>query len=189
MSRLKGQKVPTQRQSVASLSLTWISDGLVMRGAVGVDQRRDGLVAVVGRLDDLARPRGAARCRRPRRRCPRGRAGSSVGGSSRTTASLYIVKLLIEGVSVLASRVSRARSQWSTSTTTVLFRSGTPGDCDLDDRPAGRARPRAARGRRGPARAGAGARRRRDRQDPGDHPPDRPRRRQQRLRARTRCWR
>ena len=44
------------------------------------------------------------------------------------------------------------------------------------DRPPG-PRPRAAPGRRGAPRAGPGARRRRHRQDPGDHPPHRPRRR------------
>ena len=61
-------------REAASFSLTCSSDGLVWARAVGVDQRRHGLVAVVGRLDDRRPPRGAARCRRPRSRCPRGRA-------------------------------------------------------------------------------------------------------------------
>ena len=47
----------------------------------------------------------------------------------------------------------------------------------------GRARSRAARGRRGAAGPGPGARRGRHRQDPRDHPPDRPRRRHGHLRA------
>ena len=56
-------------------------------------------------------------------------------------------------------------------------------------RPARRARPRAATGRRGAARTGAGAGRRRHRQDPGDHPPDRPRRRHRASTRPPRCWR
>ena len=70
--------------SEASFCLDLGHRGVRLGGAVGVDEGRHRLVAAVGLLHDRARRRGAARCRRSRTRCPRGRAGSSAGGSSRT---------------------------------------------------------------------------------------------------------
>ena len=53
---------------------------------------------------------------------------------------------------------------------------------------AGRSGPRAARGGDRPERAGRGDRRRRHRQDPGDHPPDRVRGGHRGATTRPRCW-
>ena len=85
-----GSRSRSRSVRLASFSLTCASDGLVRRcrrsrRASG----RSGCRCWPARRS--RRPRGPARCRRCRRRCPHGRAGSSAGGSSRTTGCVYIV--------------------------------------------------------------------------------------------------
>ena len=80
-----GHPQARRQDSEAQLLGDLLEGGVGLGRAVGVDQRRARSGCRCSPARRSRRPRGAARCRRPRTRCPHGPAGCAAGGSSRTT--------------------------------------------------------------------------------------------------------